>query len=126
MFPTPSVSRAQAALSVLIVLQLVMLGALYAQIPPHPPRAIPLFALAPFLGASIAIAGAAMVLGGTRTGLGTAMGILAAFLALVSFGPHKWLDPAIGEIWPAVLVVEIAVIVLAAEAYLGRSARKAG
>ena len=125
MSTSPSIPRAQAALFVLVVLQLVMLGALYAQVPPHPPRTIPLFALAPFLGASIAIAGAAMVLGGTRTGSGTAISLLAAVLALVSFGPQKWLDPAIGEIWPAVLVSEIAVVVLVAETYLGRLAYKA-
>ncbi|WP_404400442.1 hypothetical protein [Pelagibacterium halotolerans] len=118
-------TRAQAALLVLIVLQLVMLGALYAQIPPHPPRTIPLFALAPFLGVSIAVAGAAMVLGGTRNGPGTLMSLLAAGLALVSFGPQKWLDPAIGEIWPAVLVAETAVIALVVETYLGRVARNA-
>jgi len=122
---TFSLSRAQAALFVLIVLQLVMLGALYAQIAPHPPRVIPLFALAPFLGASIAIAGAAFLLGGTQSGIGLLTGVLAALMALVSFGPHKWFDPAIGEIWPAVLVAEIAVIVLAIDTYRARPTRRA-
>lgn len=110
--------RAQAALLALIVLQLVMLAALYAQIPPHPPRVIAPFALGPFLGASLAIAGAAMMLGATRTGSGMASSLLAAALALVSFGPQKWLDPTIGEIWPAVLVAEIAAIVLVIESWL--------
>jgi len=117
------VSRAQAALFVLFVIQLVMLGALYAQVAPHPPRAVPLFALAPFLGASIAIAGAAFLAGGTRSGSGLVLGCLAAVMALVSFGPQKWFDPAIGEIWPSVLVAEIAVIVILAETWRAWRAR---
>lgn len=126
MSSSPSVSRAQAALVVLLSLQLVMLGALYAQIAPHPPRAVAPFALGPFLGASIAIAGAALVLGATRTGIGTAVSLLAAALALVSFGPQKWFDPAIGEIWPAVLVAELAVLTLLVESARGHGRRSAG
>lgn len=119
------VSRSQAALFVLFVVQLVMLGALYAQVAPHPPREIPLFAMAPFLGASIAISGAGFLVGGVRTGTGCVLGLLAAVMALVSFGPQKWVDPAIGEIWPSVLVAEVAVIVIVAEICFARGARKA-
>ncbi len=111
MAPISISSRSQAALLVLIVLQLVMVGAMFAQIEPHPPRAIALFALAPFLGVAIAIAGAALMLGGTANTAGAAMTVLAGLLALVSFGPQKWVDPAIGEIWPAVLTAEIAAAV---------------
>lgn len=39
-----------AALSVLIILQSVMLSALYADVPPHPPVATPLFGMARFSG----------------------------------------------------------------------------
>ncbi|GAB1581901.1 hypothetical protein [Phyllobacterium phragmitis] len=111
-------ARAHAALLALIVLQIVMLAALYTQTPPYPPRAIVLFALGPFLGASIAIAAAAMVLGATATRQGAIASLLTATLALVSFGPQKWSDPAIGEIWPAVLVAQVAVAVLLAEIFL--------
>lgn len=126
MFATAPVSRSQAALLVLVVLQLVMLGSLFAQLPPHPPRTIPFFALGPFLGASVAIAAAAMVLGAAGTGAGKVMSLVAAAAALISFGPQKWLDPAIGEIWPAVLVAQIAVLVLIAATCPGRKARAAG
>ena len=91
-------SRADAALSTLVILQLTMLAALFTQTPPHPPLAVAPFALGPFLGAAISIAVAAIVLGATRTRLGTAVSVLAAVLALVSYGPQKWIDPAIGQI----------------------------
>ncbi|MBO6902657.1 MAG: hypothetical protein JJ864_15045 [Rhizobiaceae bacterium] len=107
--------RARAALVVLITLQVVMLGALYAQVAPHPPRAVAPFALGPFLGGSLSIALAALVLDGSRSRGGMICSFLAAATALVSFGPHKWLDAAIGEIWPAVLVAQIAVAVLVIE-----------
>lgn len=126
MHSTSPETRSRAALLVLIVLQAVMLAALFAQIAPHPPRAVAPFALGPFLGASIAIAGAAIVLGAVRTGLGTAVSLAAGVLALISFGPQKWLDPAIGEIWPAVLIAELAVAVLVVETLRARSARGAG
>ncbi|KXF77207.1 hypothetical protein ATN84_07275 [Paramesorhizobium deserti] len=122
MAATRPYARAHAALLALIILQIVMLAALYTQTPPHPPRAIALFALGPFLGASIAIAAAAMVLGAMATRQGTIASLLTAMLALVSFGPQKWGDPSIGEIWPAVLVAEIAAAVLIVEAFPGKRA----
>jgi hypothetical protein len=115
-------ARAQAALLTLIILQVVMLAALYTQTPPHPPRAIVLFALGPFLGTSISAAASAMVLGATATRQGMAAALLAAALALISFGPQKWIDPAIGEIWPAVLAAEVAVAVLVVETVLRKRA----
>ena len=45
--------QALAALTTLILLQSIMLSALYAGIRPHPPVATPLFGIAPFLGASV-------------------------------------------------------------------------
>ena len=50
-----------AALVSLIVLQLIMLSALYAGVKPHPPVMTPLFGIAPFLGASVSIALAALI-----------------------------------------------------------------
>ena len=78
-----------AALFILIVLQLIMLSALYAGVPPHPPVATPLFGIAPFIGASIAIAGAAIILGPLSTAAGRSLTGLAIVLALISFGPQK-------------------------------------
>ena len=99
-----------AALSVLIILQLVMLGALYAQVPPHPPATIPLFAIAPFLAVALATAAAALIVGPVAGRTGRALSLLAALMALLSFGPQKYLDPQFPLIWPAVLAAQVAVI----------------
>ena len=99
-----------AALSVLIILQLVMLGALYARVPPHPPATIPLFAIAPFLAVALATAAAALIVGPVAGRMGRALSLLAALMALLSFGPQKYLDPQFPLIWPAVLAAQVAVI----------------
>ncbi len=104
--------HSQAALSVLVVLQVTMLGALFTQTIPHPPLAVPPFALGPFLGAALSMAVAALVLGGATYRSGAIISALAAVSALVSFGPQKWIDPAIGQIWPAVLLGQIASVIL--------------
>jgi len=101
-----------AALGTLIILQLVMLASLFAGVAPHPPRAIPLFAMAPFLAASMAVATMALVLGPLSGTTARALTGLAVITALISYGPQKWIDPAIGEIWPAVLLGQITSVVL--------------
>lgn len=108
----PEKAVSQAALIVLIVLQVTMLGALFTQTAPHPPLVIAPFALGPFLGTSVAVAAAALMLGPTRSMAGTVTAILACFLALLSLGPQKWIDPNIAQIWPAVLLGQIAAIAL--------------
>ncbi|WP_419910175.1 hypothetical protein [Hoeflea sp.] len=110
---TSPATNADAALGILAVLQTTMLGALFTETVPHPPLNVAPFALGPFLGSSIAIAIAAIMLGSDRGRAGRILSALAALLALISFGPQKWIDPAIGQIWPAVLLGEIAVIVIA-------------
>ena len=97
-----------AALSVLIILQLVMLGALYAQVPPHPPATIPLFEIAPFLAVALATAAAALIVGPVASRTGKALSLLAALMAMLSFGPQKYLDPQLPLIWPAVLSGQVA------------------
>ncbi|OWU85659.1 hypothetical protein ATO6_01645 [Oceanicola sp. 22II-s10i] len=100
-----------AALAALVLLQLVMLGALYAGVPPHPPQATPVFGIAPFLGAAVAACAASLVLGtGTRAGRGLAG--LAALMALASFGPQKYLDAQFPLIWPAVIAAQISVLTI--------------
>ena len=101
-----------AALSSLIVLQVVMLGSLYAGVAPHPPAATPLFGIAPFLGASISLCLAAMVLRKEASLSGRILVLLAALAALVSFGPQKYLDPNFALIWPAVVGGQVSVAVL--------------
>lgn len=111
-FPTPSDRIATAALATLILLQVVLLTALYAGVRPHPPEATPLFGIAPFLGASISVAVSALIIGPLKSAVGRTPSVLAAFAALVSFGPQKYLDPQFGLIWPAVILGQIAALVL--------------
>jgi len=68
--------------------------------------------MGPFLACSISVAIAALVLGAATSRTGAIVSIVSAILALISFGPQKWIDPAISEIWPAVILGQIAAIVI--------------
>lgn len=98
----------RAALAALIILQLVMLGALYAGVAPHPPSAIPLFGVAPFLATALATAAAALILDPLHGIASKGLSVMAAAMAMLSFGPQKYLDPEFPLIWPAVLAAQIA------------------
>lgn len=105
--------RDDAAAAAVMVLTGVMLLALVTRTPPHPPLDVPLFALAPFLGASLAIGAASLLL--VRRGGRRAMGVVGLFVvtALISFGPQKYFDPGFPQIWPAVVTAQAAVAVIA-------------
>jgi len=102
-----------AALATLIALQIIMLTALYAGIQPHPPTTTPLFGIAPFLGVSISIAISALILGPLNGADGKTLSAMAALLALLSFGPQKYLDPQIALIWPAIVLGQLSAIMIA-------------
>ncbi|MFK4510309.1 hypothetical protein LPJ38_11325 [Bradyrhizobium daqingense] len=105
-------SGVQAAVLVLLVLTAVMLLALLTRTAPHPPLEVAPFALAPFLGASLAIGAVAFQLGHDGTRIGSAFALLFALTALVSFGPQKYVDPAFSRIWPAVITAQGAIIII--------------
>lgn len=109
--PAPT-SAATSALATLIILQAVMLAALYAQIAPHPPAVVTPFAIAPFLAVALSVATCAILMGSNTTGIGRAFSLLAGLLALVSYGPQKYFDAAFPLIWPAVIAAQIAIITL--------------
>ena len=114
---TPAETQASAAILVLLVLTVVMLLALFSRTPPHPPLAVPPFALAPFLGASLALGAAALHLlrGSARHGF--TLAALFALTALVSFGPQKYFDAAFPQIWPAVVTAQLAIGALAVSCF---------
>lgn len=118
----PNNRFAVAMLAVLIVLQLVMLTALYAGVAPHPPASIPLFGIAPFIAVAVSIAVAAIVVGPLETVLGRGLSLSAGLLALLSYGPQKYLDPQFGAIWPSVVLGQLAVAVLFVLIFRRRSA----
>ncbi|RFP89835.1 hypothetical protein DZK27_05070 [Rhodobacteraceae bacterium 63075] len=114
---TNSDRHAYAALTTLIVLQVIMLSALYAGIRPHPPVATPLFGIAPYLGASVAIALWAAIVQPLTNRVGRALSLLAALMALVSFGPQKYFDAQFHLIWPAVLLGQASALVIIAQVF---------
>jgi hypothetical membrane protein len=107
----------QAALSALAGLQVTMLAALMTKTPPHPPLNVAPFAMGPFLACSVSVALAAIVLAAANSRTGALVAAVAAVLALISYGPQKWFDPAIMEIWPAVLLGQIAAAAVLWRAY---------
>lgn len=117
---THSDRHALAALTTLILLQTIMLLALFAGVPPHPPVATPLFGIAPFIGASLSVALSALVVQPLTNIVGRCLSLLAALMALVSFGPQKYLDVQFGLIWPAVILGQLAALVIIAEVLKAR------
>ncbi|MFK7940345.1 MAG: hypothetical protein AB8B82_13280 [Roseovarius sp.] len=109
-----------AACLMLAIVQTVMLASLWFGVAPHPPRTIPLFAMAPFLAVAIGTAMAARVLITEMAGRILA-GIAAAF-ALLSFGPQKYIDPAFAEIWIAVIAAQLCVLAIFYALFTGRAA----
>ncbi len=109
-FPT---LQARAALIALIVLQVVMLLSLYTQTPPHPPLTVAPFAIAPFLGAALAVTIVSLILGPVEHLAGRITGVLAVLAALVSYGPQKYIDAQIPLIWPSVVAGQMAALAYA-------------
>ena len=101
-----------AALATLILLQGIMLSALYAGIRPHPPVATPLFGIAPFIGAAMSVALAAIIVQPLNSREGRILSVIAALMALISFGPQKYFDIQFGLIYPAVLLGQFAALVI--------------
>lgn len=120
---THSERQTQAALAALILLQMIMLSSLYAGIKPYPPLATPLFGISPFLAASVSIAVAAMIVQPLATITGRSLSVLAGLMALLSFGPQKYFDPQFGLIWPAVILGQLAALVIFARVLIAARQR---
>jgi|GEM_PF-2340766 len=101
-----------ASILALLVLTGVMLLALLTRTPPPPPLDVAPFALAPFLGASLAVGAAAFFLSLRAASAAAAPALLFALTALVSFGPQKYFDPVFPGIWPTVVIAQIALVIL--------------
>ena len=108
----PNQQPITAALVSLIILQIIMLLALFADVAPHPPAQIPLFGIAPFLAVAITLAVSAIIMGPLYSRAGQILAVLATFAALLSFGPQKYVDAQFPLIWPAVVSGQIAALVV--------------
>lgn len=102
--------QVSAAIAGLIILQVVMLGSLYAQITPHPPAIIPISGIGPFLSVSLSAAAGALMLGPLNSRAGRVLGLIAALLAMISFGPQKYIDPQFSLVWPAVVFGQLCAV----------------
>lgn len=111
-------SVVQGAVVALVVLTGVMLLSLFSRTVPHPPLEVAPFALAPFLGASLAIGMAALFVGCRNARSGQALAIAFALTAVVSFGPQKYIDPTFSRIWPAVVTAQVAIVIVLVQAVL--------
>ena len=112
-----------AAILVLLTVTAVMFLSLVTKTAPHPPLDVPLFAMVPFIGASLAIGLAALYLVRRGRSGGLAVALLFALTGLVSYGPQKLLDPNLARIWPAVIVAQAAILVVL---FLSWRLRRAG
>lgn len=65
-----------------------------------------------------------VVMLGAPTAFAGGAAATAALLALVSLGPQKWVDPAVAEIWPAILVGQAAAAIVLVRAIGGLGGRK--
>ncbi len=105
---TPNALIIETACTMLVVIQGIMLASLYFGVEPHPPRAIPFFAMPPFLAVSIGSALCAIRLSQLRAG--RILAGASALCAVISFGPQKYFDATFPEIWIAVMASQIAVL----------------
>jgi hypothetical protein len=105
-----------AALATLIILQALMLMALFAGVAPHPPAAVAPFGIGPFVGVALSVAVSALIMGPSATRIGLGLAVFAALLGLVSFGPQKYFDPQFPLIWPAVITAQIAIVTIFVQA----------
>lgn len=95
----------------------VMLMALFTGTDPHPPNRIPLFALAPFLGMSLAVGLFAMVLASHAVRLAWVPSVVFAATGVLSFGPQKLFDPAFHLIWPSVIGAQVFIAIILIQCY---------
>ena len=84
--PGWSIQIAVSSLAGLIILKGVLLGALWAQVQPHPPARV-----GPFIAASLSLAVLSIPLVWWRNKIGYTTSIIVGLLGLISFGPHNFL-----------------------------------
>ncbi len=97
--PSWYIQIAVSSLAGLILLNGVLLGALWAQVQPHPPARV-----GPFIAASLSLAVLSIPLVWWRNKIGYTISIIVGLLGLVSFGPHKIFAGSAGQLFPAIMV----------------------
>ncbi|MFC1962714.1 hypothetical protein ACFLWB_01780 [Chloroflexota bacterium] len=107
--PSWNIQMAVSALAGLIILEGVLLGALWAQVQPHPPAR-----LGPFIAASLSLAVVSIPLVWWRSKIGYTISIIVGLLGLLAFGPQKFITEteSINQVFPAIIVGTVLSVVL--------------
>lgn len=107
----------QAAISSLIgllILNGVMLGALFSEVPPNPPGKF-----GPYIGTTLALAGVTLPLVYWRNRVGYLCSIILAMMCMVSMGPHKLLlGGAANLLYPTIVLGSILSLTLSISAIM--------
>ncbi len=113
--PSLTVQLGIASLIGLLTIHCVMLGALFAQVPPNPPGRF-----GPYIGAIVALAAAALPLYWWRSRVGKVAALLVALMCLLSVGPQKILvEPAALQLLPVILLGSTLSLTLIAATVMG-------
>jgi len=106
--PSSILQMAISSLIGLIVLNCVMLGALFAQVPPNPPGRF-----GPYIGATLSLAVLSLPLIFWRNRIGYISSIIVGLMCLMSLGPHKFfIDQAANSLSPVIILGSILSLIL--------------
>ncbi|MFC1968847.1 hypothetical protein ACFLVX_05655 [Chloroflexota bacterium] len=99
--PSWNIQMAISALAGLIILEGVLLGALWAQVQPHPEAR-----LGPFIATSLSLAIVSIPLVWWRNKIGYTISIIVGLFGLLAFGPQKFFTESAtaNQIFPAIIV----------------------
>ncbi|MBW2624468.1 MAG: hypothetical protein JRD68_16285 [Deltaproteobacteria bacterium] len=110
-------STLQAAISSLmglIIINGVMLGALFAQVPPNPPGKF-----GPYIGATLSLAVLSLSLSFWRNRIGYLSSIIVGLMCLLSLGPQKFfLEQTAVSLAPVIILGSILSVVLIISSFM--------
>ena len=121
--PSLILQAAISSLIGLIALNCVMLGALFAQVPPNPPGRF-----GPYIGATLSLAVLSLPLIFWRNRIGYISSIIVGLMCLMSLGPQKFfIEQAANLLSPAIILGSILSLILITSSIMAwREKRKAG
>ena len=107
--PSWNIQMAVSSLAGLIILEGVLLCALWAGVQPHPEAR-----LGPFIAASLSLAIVSIPLVWWRSKIGYTTSIIVGLIGLVSFGPQKFFteSESASQVFPAIIVGTVLSVVL--------------
>ncbi len=112
--PSSILQAAISSLIGLIIINGVMLGALFAQVPPNPPGRV-----GPYIGATLSLAVLSLSLSFWRNRIGYLSSIIVGLMCLLSLGPQKFfLEQAAVSLSPVIILGSILSVVLIVSSFM--------